>query len=361
MPACTRRQFLATTAAALLARPAAFADGLERDELVLFFPALATPAADGASWEVEFRAVVYERESRRLTATALRQLLDEKIGELSETEKTVFSERAGRFLHDHERGKEVTLELGGRELPLGRSRADGRVQATVRLSVAELGGAGPDRDHTRVLTARLLTEREPRTVNVPVVCLAARGVSVVSDVDDTIKVTQVRDRAAMLRNTFCRPFAAVDGMAPLYVRWAARGASFHYVSGSPWQLYEPLTEFAGLNGFPAGSWQLRDFRPKSRQTLELAGPPAAHKRAVLEPLLRQFPERQFLLVGDSGEQDPEIYGGLARQFPGQVRAIYIRDVTAESAKAHRYAAAFRDVERARWRIFREPAELPEAW
>jgi hypothetical protein len=357
----TRRRFLGTATAALATSLLARSDELESDEEVLFLPALGTPAADGAAWNVEFRAVVYERERRRLAEAALRELLGEKIGELSAAEQRWFTQRVGRFLHDHERGKEVTLEIGGRRLKLGKSRADGRVQATVRMSPAELGGAATGQDHLVSLTANLATDHTPRRVTIPLLCLAARGMSVVSDVDDTIKVTQVRDRAEMLRNTFCRPFVAVDGMAAPYARWAARGASFHYLSGSPWQLFEPLQQFAAQDGFPQGSWHLREFRPKSRQTLQLAGPPATHKRAVLVPLFQRLPERRFILVGDSGEHDPEIYGAMARRFPTQVTAVLIRDVTSESAAAPRYREAFREVDPARWQIFREPGEVGEVW
>jgi len=81
---------------------------------------------------------------------------------------------------------------------------------------------------------------------------------------------------------------------------------------------------------------------------------------VIEPLMKQFPKRQFILIGDSGERDPEIYGELARKFPAQVSHIYIRDVTGESADSARYAEAFHDVSRVKWQIFREPGEIKVA-
>ncbi len=190
----------------------------------------------------------------------------------------------------------------------------------------------------------------------PVRCSQRTGLSVISDVDDTIKVSHVRERQKLLRKTFYEP----DGMAAVYRAWATNGASFHYVSASPWQLYEPLAEFTSTNRFPAGSWHMKQFRVKDSTFLALFDSPEAYQPGVIEPMLRQFPKRRFILVGDSGERDPEIYGALARKFPEQVHRIFIRDVTGEDAKAARYEAAFRDVLVEKWRVFREPEEIQAA-
>ncbi len=66
-----------------------------------------------------------------------------------------------------------------------------------------------------------------------------------------------------------------------------------------------------------------------------------------------------MLVGDSGESDPEIYGELARRHPDAVRLVSIRDVTGEGDDDVRYRAAFRDVPVERWRRFASPAELAD--
>jgi phosphatidate phosphatase APP1 len=68
-----------------------------------------------------------------------------------------------------------------------------------------------------------------------------------------------------------------------------------------------------------------------------------------------FPKRRFILVGDSGEKDPEIYGALARSQPGRIVGIFIRDVTGDAAA--RYEAAFRGVPRETWAVFKDPAEV----
>ena len=100
-----------------------------------------------------------------------------------------------------------------------------------------------------------------------------RGVSVITDIDDTIKITAVTNRRELLMNTFLREFRAVSGMAELYRRWATGGAAFHYVSSSPWQLFSVLSEYTETEAFPAGSMHLRSFRlrrPLQRKWPELS-------------------------------------------------------------------------------------------
>ena len=66
---------------------------------------------------------------------------------------------------------------------------------------------------------------------------------------------------------------------------------------------------------------------------------------------------RFVLVGDSGEQDPEVYGGIARKHPGQVSAIFIRNVTGEKPESDRFRKAFEAIPQDRWRVFEQAAEL----
>jgi phosphatidate phosphatase APP1 len=105
--------------------------------------------------------------------------------------------------------------------------------------------------------------------------------------------------------------------------------------------------------------QLKAFRWKDRSALSLFGGQEGFKRGAILPLLRDFPRRRFVLIGDSGEQDPEIYGALARDFPDQVWGVYIRDVTGAGPQTPRYAAAFAGVRRERWAVFRRADELPQ--
>ncbi len=143
------------------------------------------------------------------------------------------------------------------------------------------------------------------------------GLSVISDIDDTIKVSEVLDKRKLLHNTFCEPFSAVEGMPELYSQWANAGLAFHFVSSSPWQLYEPLASLLSDAGFPAGTLHLRQFRVKDRSVLNLWADPLTTKPPVIEELLQAYPARRFVLVGDSGERDPEVYALIARKYPAR--------------------------------------------
>jgi phosphatidate phosphatase APP1 len=81
---------------------------------------------------------------------------------------------------------------------------------------------------------------------------------------------------------------------------------------------------------------------------------------VIRSLLKAYPQRRFLLVGDSGERDPEIYGAMARRYPQQVAGVYIRRLSDEPKQATRLARAFRRLDPSLVRLFAEADELPRA-
>ena len=179
----------------------------------------------------------------------------------------------------------------------------------------------------------------------------------ISDIDDTIKVTNVGDHREMLANTFLREFRSVPSMATVYRRWAEAGACFHYVSSSPWQLFQPLCDLFNRHSFPAGSVHLRKFWVRELKTLEnLAGSEEGKSKEILR-ILSVYPQRTFVFVGDSGEKDVEMYGDLARRFSHRVARIYIRNVTVDSPDSDRFTKVFAEVPRKRWMLFDEASEL----
>jgi phosphatidate phosphatase APP1 len=185
------------------------------------------------------------------------------------------------------------------------------------------------------------------------------GLSIVTDIDDTIKHSEVACKRTLLTNTFLRPFEAIPGMAPLFREWSAEGAAIHYVSSSPWQLYEHLAAHLTSEGFPAGSFHLRSFRLRDHVLRRILMLRRSGKLGVIRTLFRLFPQRRFLLVGDSGEHDPEIYGALARRFPSQVVGILIRDLPGVHDMRRRYARAFRRLDQSLIRLYRDASELAD--
>ncbi len=166
-----------------------------------------------------------------------------------------------------------------------------------------------------------------------------RGISLISDIDDTVKASNIAlGTREIFRNTFLRDLAAmaVEGTREWYTTLHALGVQFHYCSNSPWQLFPMLTTFFKATGLPRGPLHLKQYSGMLQGIFE---PVAERKRGTLEKILRDFPHRRFLLVGDSGEADLEVYTELVLAHPGRVLAIFIRDVTTPARPGYFDAAA----------------------
>lgn len=162
------------------------------------------------------------------------------------------------------------------------------------------------------------------------------GLSVISDIDDTVKVSEIPAGSnVVIENTFFKEYEAAPGMAEMYSEWS--DASFHYVSGSPWQLFNTLSGFLFSEeaGFPEGTFHMKSAR-KNPLTIATWRDLASfitnenltfeQKISQITTIFQHFPNRTFILVGDSGERDPEVYRTIHDRFPDQVKEIYIRDV-----------------------------------
>lgn len=159
--------------------------------------------------------------------------------------------------------------------------------------------------------------------------LSEARIRVISDVDDTVKTSDiVMGARAAFRRVFTLPLeqVVIPSMATWYRAMHEQGVRFHYVSNAPFELLSLLTEFFVVSGLPPGSLRLKFYGGRSlfNGLWEAA---AERKRAGVVDVLDAFPESQFILIGDSGEQDLELYASLARERPTQVLAVFIRDVS----------------------------------
>lgn len=177
--------------------------------------------------------------------------------------------------------------------------------------------------------------REPPVeVSVDVfVVLPGTDLMVISDIDDTVMFTGVADKLRMLYRLFVeKPHrrTAFPGAASLY-QALHRGADGHaqrpiiYVSRGPWAIYEVLETFFQLNHIPVGpilfmrEWGISLRRPWPRRAED-------HKRELITRMLALFEEMPCILIGDSGQHDPEIYTRIVEAHPERIEAIYIRRV-----------------------------------
>lgn len=162
---------------------------------------------------------------------------------------------------------------------------------------------------------------------------------VVSDIDDTVMRTGVANKLKMLWRLFVEDAesrVAFPGVAALYRALHAgagggEGNPMLYVSRAPWGLYEMLSEFFQRHGIPAGpvlflrEWGLSWTHPLPRRATD-------HKQALIRHMLALYRDLPFVLIGDSGQHDPEVYAQIVEENPGRVLAVYIRNVSRDSGR-----------------------------
>jgi phosphatidate phosphatase APP1 len=173
------------------------------------------------------------------------------------------------------------------------------------------------------------------TARVLVPSLAARF-GIISDIDDTVVSSNVGNRLKMILTVILsnartrKPFEGVAGFYRALQKGATGGEQnpIFYVSNSPWNLYTLLLEFFNLQRIPLGPLFLRDFGDH----LLFSKPPKSHKKSNINRILDSFPHLPFVLIGDSGERDPEIYRDVVREYPTRIRAIYIRSINKHPAR-----------------------------
>jgi len=314
---------------------------------------------DDWTLQIKGRVTVSQIQSlrRQVVLGLLRQAL--KVRE-EETRTSLFQDRVSDFLRKTVASQQLVVQLGSsRHVLPAKSRRSGLFSGEIQLSARGMqlavDQAGEGKDW---LVYRASPLGSPEMVSDGHIQLIHPvGLSVITDIDDTIKETRVDHRKELLRNTFLRPFKAVEGMQDLYQSWQQCGTAFHYISSSPWQLYRPLQEFFGDVGFPEGSFHLRPLRLRDPAVMSLTGGRKRTKKKSIRALMRTFPFRRFLLVGDSVEKDPEIYGSIARKRPGQIAGIFIRTMPGKNVSHARIRRAFRQIPRELWHFFRDPEEL----
>lgn len=223
---------------------------------------------------------------------------------------------------------DVRIEVCGRVI---RTRSDEEGFFTVNLDGSAALPLG--RHQARAFFEE---EKEPAGTGL-VQVVPERGLSVVSDFDDTIAVSHITRKAKMLWTALFRDETehdAVDGMADLYTRLAPFAAAFHYVSGTPVGLLRRTERFLERHGFPQGALLLRHFE---RDGFDMA----KYKPRVLSEIARALPGHRFLFVGDSGEKDPEFFAHVRAELgEHRVAGVLVRRVTKELHDAARFSGMF---------------------
>ena len=245
---------------------------LKSDETVVFFPTSAHLNKD-LQWEVPIHNWVFEKEDNSILRKLTHKLLSEVAESLDIPEEQanseLFKKRVMWFIVDNERNKTIDIVLEGvvdkqdNIQALNTSSANGHAQTIIYVPESSI--------QSKWIKYRAQNEKSEKESSQNFIgqtqLIPKTGLSVISDIDDTIKISEVLDKKALIRNTFLEEYKTTANMPEYYKRLEKQGAYFHYVSASPWQIYPSLKPFMDKH-YPPGSYSLRDFRLKDSSLLK---------------------------------------------------------------------------------------------
>jgi len=342
-----------------------FAKPPAKDETIIFPSAYGW--IDNGEINVYMHAWLFNMKedstSRNILIKFLRGFFD--VDNIDKDNKKLFEDRIRYFLVDNKGQRDITVDIMGERYILPKTTSNGHAATIIKFK----NNSGSDfPDLPDLIDKKINFSTVPASSGIPIFSgsfkvIAGTGYSIISDIDDTIKISNVLNKDELIKNTFTKKFEPVNGMSKLYRMFEEKGCVFHYVSGSPWQIYPSFSKFIIDEKFPAGSVSLKNFRLKDRSFIEfISADQLTYKLNAIKTIMDRFPGRQFILIGDSGEKDPEVYSELAAQYKDRVKYIFIRDVGLIDKDSQRRKDAMKKsgntkMGNVKMIIFKEPKEL----
>ena len=152
---------------------------------------------------------------------------------------------------------------------------------------------------------------------------------VVTDIDDTVLVshsTSLFKKLYLLLTKNYQRRKAFEGIVQLYSDLIGQSGKLFYVSSSEWNLYDFLNDFMSFNQLPEGVFLLQNIKTGLLDLFKSGGGSHQHKEDKIRRLMNAYPNASFVLIGDSGQKDPDIYEALSLLFPERITKVFIRDV-----------------------------------
>lgn len=193
------------------------------------------------------------------------------------------------------------------------------------------------------------------TGNATAYLVPPKGITVISDIDDILRVTKIWDPEQGLLNSFARPFEPWLNMPEIYSAWAESldDLHFHYLTTTPEQVTRNYMEFI-FKTYPLGSF---DTRPLNFSDVAAT---LSIRQHLLDRIFQTFPERKFVLVGDTSNSDVmKSYPQLAKDYPENVQCIWLRNTSATDS-SYRFpydTKGFNGLQQSRFMFFRTPDDL----
>lgn len=323
---------------------------LHDNEGVILVPSVAFRDRSSTDWILYNQGWYYEEDP--IQAYLMQKSLEKII------DKNFDLNRINLFTADGEERKTVCIDGLNRTI-CTMTDDEGRINHTIQIRQNEL---------TKFVQ---LNEKLLYQISVPNKNIRAtgeiylcndQGITFISDIDDTIKITGVTSTTDTLINTFTGDFKPVLGMSNAYQSWQTRyNATFAYITASPDQLYPFLRQFIDRQQFPAGSFHMRHFTllDENFLTFFMSNTYISHKIATLNMLLNNTLNRTFVFIGDIFQKDPDIYANIYKQYPNRIVRIFIRKYVNDTSGQQRLEEVFQGIPREKWSTFETGNDLPQ--
>ncbi|KAF7542551.1 hypothetical protein G7Z17_g11477 [Cylindrodendrum hubeiense] len=332
---------------------------VDGDDVVWLFDNTAYKSPEHDEWEAEFIAAVFEPDLKCRLADVVSSIA-KTLGLADDAdERDTIEERLIPFLWDIQTVRIFKVDHLGRELKLGPTSMNGITSQVLPVKRHHKGSFAKGKAQVPSAVKGIL--------NMQTCYAGPEGWSIISDIDDTIKITLTSDPLGILRETFVEEPRPVPGMPELYAdikSFLPSDTPWFYLSASPYNLYPLLHEFRNRY-FPPGTMILRDSSWRSVAGLLTALTVATEEYKVdrMKKIHSWLPKRKMILIGDSTQSDPEAYGEIYRAKPGWVKMILIRKATDissigidEKNQLERFEKAFRGIPLEAWHVFEDPSE-----
>ncbi|KAL9123957.1 MAG: hypothetical protein Q9217_006665 [Psora testacea] len=181
------------------------------------------------------------------------------------------------------------------------------------------------------------------------------GLTVISDIDDILRVTKIYQPKEGLLNSFARPFTPWMNMPEIYANWSRSipNFHFHYLTTTPEQVTRNYMDFI-YKTYPGGSF---DTRPLNFSDISAT---LRIRKFLLEKVFQTYPKRKFVLVADTSNSDVmSAYPEMAKEFPGQVQCILLRNTSSTDPgdKFPYDTSGFKELDNSTYMFFNVPDDL----
>ena len=332
-----------------------FSSELKKEEDVILYPSYLYLDSSLKEYKVKVHAHVFKKKEDSLKRKILIDNLEEHFVSSNQSDSKIFEERIRWFLVDNKRDKKISITMLGNIYTLNNTEANGHSVTEISIPAEKIT--------KKELTEKFLevkvnpTKRNAKEYLGKIFIIPENSTCLISDIDDTVKISDVRNKKNLIQNSFVNPFQSVKGMQEFYTKLqGSQVGCFVFVSASPWQMYSVLSDYFLKEKFPESIYAMKYFRIKDSDFFNLFEKPEVYKTQTIEPFLQEWKTVKFILVGDSGEKDPEAYAKLALKYPERITKIYIRKAYEENLDT-RIDSVFKNISPDKYLFFQNPDEI----